>query len=162
MRDRAIGSAKLSVDLHNPTHSILQLFGVEAEGAGLALVRHATGCVNQVEAIGPRRVRLLGGVTEFVEHRGNVDSQLAHAGSGDGSAFLFAPRTRENNLLFYVALHLPDIAGMRLGDVDHEERDLTSILLVELVEGRNLPPEGRSSVASKDEHDRLALGRKRR
>jgi hypothetical protein len=61
-------------------------------------------------------------------------------------------------LLFNIALHLPDVAGMRLGDVDDQERDLISVLVVELVEGRNLPPEGRSSIASKDKHNRAALG----
>jgi hypothetical protein len=58
-------------------------------------------------------------------------------------------------------LHLPDVAGMRFGDVDHQERDLLSVLLVELVESGNLPPEGRSSVAAEDEHNRLALRDKR-
>ncbi len=44
---------------------------------------------------------------------------------------------------------------MRLEDVDGVERDLIFVLIVELVEGRNLPPEGRSGVAAKDENDRL-------
>ncbi len=44
---------------------------------------------------------------------------------------------------------------MRLEDVDGVEGDLIFVLIVELVEGRNLPPEGRSGVAAKDEHDRL-------
>ena len=44
---------------------------------------------------------------------------------------------------------------MRLEDVDGVERDLVFVLIVELVEGRNLPPEGRSGVAAKDEDDWL-------
>ena len=44
---------------------------------------------------------------------------------------------------------------MRLEDVDGVERDLIFVLIVELVEGRNLPPEGRSGVAAKDEDDWL-------
>src|SRR5277367_3983656 len=50
---------------------------------------------------------------------------------------------------------------MSLSDIDHQERNLASILFVELVEGRNLPPEGRSSVAAKYEHHRLSLRRER-
>jgi hypothetical protein len=42
---------------------------------------------------------------------------------------------------------------MRLGDVDHEELNLASILFVEFIEGRNLPPEGWSGVASEDEYN---------
>ena len=44
---------------------------------------------------------------------------------------------------------------MRLEDVDGVEGDLIFVLIVELIEGRNLPPEGRSGVAAKDENDRL-------
>jgi hypothetical protein len=46
---------------------------------------------------------------------------------------------------------------MRLGDVDDEEGGLFSVLLIELVEGGNLPPERRSSVTTEDKHDRLML-----
>ena len=44
---------------------------------------------------------------------------------------------------------------MRLKDVDGVERDLVFVLIVELVQGRNLPPEGWSGIAAKDQHDRL-------
>jgi len=46
---------------------------------------------------------------------------------------------------------------MRLGDVDHQESDAAAVLLVELVEGGNLPPERRSSVAAENEDDGLGL-----
>jgi hypothetical protein len=38
---------------------------------------------------------------------------------------------------------------MRFRNVDNQKRDLISVLLVELVESGNLPPEGRSGVAYK-------------
>ena len=44
---------------------------------------------------------------------------------------------------------------MRLKDVDGVESDLVLVLIVKLVEGRNLPPEGRSGVAAKDEDNWL-------
>jgi len=50
---------------------------------------------------------------------------------------------------------------VRLGDVDDQERDFPGVLLVQLVKGRNLPPERRSSVASEHQHDRLSLSCKR-
>jgi hypothetical protein len=56
---------------------------------------------------------------------------------------------------------LPHVAGVRLGDVYHQERDLLSILLVELIEGSNLPPKRRSSVASENQDDWLSLSGKR-
>jgi hypothetical protein len=47
---------------------------------------------------------------------------------------------------------------MGFEDVDREEGDLLTVLIVELVEGRNLPPEGRSGVAAEDQNDGLMEG----
>ncbi len=44
---------------------------------------------------------------------------------------------------------------MGFRDVDHQKSDTILVLLIELVEGRNLPPEWWSSVAAKDQYDRL-------
>jgi hypothetical protein len=44
---------------------------------------------------------------------------------------------------------------VRLLDVDDVELGAVLIFLVKFIEGGNLPPEGRSSVASEDEHDGL-------
>jgi hypothetical protein len=46
---------------------------------------------------------------------------------------------------------------MRFGNVDHQESNPPAILLVELIEGRNLPPEWRSSVAAEYQNHRLPL-----
>ena len=46
---------------------------------------------------------------------------------------------------------------MCLGNVDDKKRGLISVLLVKFVEGGNLPPERRSSVASENEDYRLML-----
>jgi hypothetical protein len=51
---------------------------------------------------------------------------------------------------------------MRFGNVDDQERNFVAVLFIELVEGRNLPPERRSSVAAKYEYHWLLLGRQRR
>jgi hypothetical protein len=149
------------VDLRDTTHGILQLFRVEAEGSRFALVRHVTGGVDQVKAVRPSRVRLFCGVAEFIEHRRNIDPELAYAGASHETAFVFAPWTGEDDIVLNIALHLPHVAGVRLGDVYHQERDLLSILLVELIEGRNLPPKRRSSVASENQDDWLSLSGKR-
>jgi len=51
---------------------------------------------------------------------------------------------------------------MRLGNVDNQKCDLASVLFVEFVEGRNLPPEGWSGVAAEYQHNRPPLLGKRR
>jgi hypothetical protein len=50
---------------------------------------------------------------------------------------------------------------MRLANVDDEERRAIAVLPVNLVEGGNLPPEGWSGVAAKDEHDRQPPSKRR-
>src|SRR5438876_2969567 len=129
-----------------------ELISVEPKGSGLALVSDASALIDQVNAVWPAGVRLLGRVTEFIEYCGEFDPELPYARSGYKSAFLFGLRSGEYHLIFNVALHLPHVTGMRFGDVHHQEPDLALIPLVEFVEGGNLPPEGRSSVAAEDEH----------
>ena len=46
---------------------------------------------------------------------------------------------------------------MRFGDVHDQERNFALVLIVELVEGGNLPPKRRSSVATENQHYRLSL-----
>ena len=134
-----------------------ELVRAEAERSGPAFVSYPTRSIDEIKAVRPCGVRTLGRVAKFVEHGGNLDSQLAHARSGHEPTFLFTVRTGEDDLVFDIALRLPDVGRVRLGDVDHEERNLAPVLLIELVEGRNLPPEGRSGVAPKNQHHRAIL-----
>src|SRR5664279_1847839 len=100
-------------------------------------------------------------VFEAVDHRRKLDAQLAHAGSSYERALGFVLGTGEDHFVLNVALHLPYIARMRFQNVHRVERHLASILLVELIEGRNLPPERRSGVAAEDQHNRLATQRRK-
>ena len=50
-------------------------------------------------------------------------------------------------------MRLPNVAGMGLEDVDGEKADAIVVVVVELIEGRNLPPVGRSGVTAEDEDD---------
>ena len=47
---------------------------------------------------------------------------------------------------------------MRFQNVDHKKCDFALVVVIQLVESGNLPPEGRSSVAAKDENHRLVRG----
>jgi hypothetical protein len=134
-----------------------QLIGQESERAGLAFIGNAALTVNQVNAIGPAGIRSLGRVAKLVEHAGKLYPQLAHTSPGDERTFFLIFRTGKYDLISDVALHLPDVAGMRFRDVYHQESHTITILLVKFVEGGNLPPEWRSGIASKNQHDRLLL-----
>ena len=62
----------------------------------------------------------------------------------------------EEHFLAQVDGQLPAIGWVSFLDIDDEEIDLIAVLAVELIESGNLPPEGRSSIATEDEHDRFA------
>jgi hypothetical protein len=138
-----------------------QLLRLEAKRARLALVDDAPLHVDQVNPIGPACVRLLGRVLKSIHQSGKLYPQLAHAGTGHLRALIEILRAGEDDLILYIALHLPHVAGMRFQNVDRKERDFIAVLVVKLVEGRNLPPERRSSIAAKYQHHRL-LRRERR
>jgi hypothetical protein len=84
-----------------------------------------------------------------------VESQLDCAQARDIHALLIALRIFEDDTFLDVAIRLPEVAGVRFLDVDDVERRAVLVFRVEFVEGGNLPPEGRSSVAAEDEHDGL-------
>ena len=70
-------------------------------------------------------------------------------------AFVIIPGAGKDDLVLEIALGLPDVAGMRLDDVNDQESDALVVLFVEFIESGNLPPEGWSSVAAEDQHDGL-------
>jgi hypothetical protein len=70
-------------------------------------------------------------------------------------AFLRRGWISEEDALFDVALHLPNVGRMRFGDVDNVKCYSIRVLLIQLVERGNLPAEWRSGVATKHEYDRL-------
>ena len=142
----------------NSLYSVPQFAGVEAEWARATLVGHPARGVNQVEAVGPCGISRLSGIPKLIEHRLGLDAQLAYTSASDEGPIFFTLRAGENHAVPDVALHLPDIAGVGFGDVDHDELDLVSIPVVELVQGRNLPPERRSGVAPEYQDDWPVFG----
>lgn len=132
-----------------------EFVGLESEGTGAALVCDAAVGVDQINAIGPAGVLPLSRIAELVEHRGKPDPQLAHAEPCKRRAFLLVPGTCEDDLILNIALHLPDVTGVRFSDVNHEEGDLIAVLLIQLVECGNLPAKRWSGIAAEDQHRRL-------
>jgi hypothetical protein len=128
---------------------------VETERARLAFVDDAALLIDEIEAVGPAGVGLLSRIVEIVENGGELDAKLPNAGVGDFATFIEVARTGENDAIFDVALRLPNVAGMGLEDVDGEKADAIVVVVVELIEGRNLPPVGRSRVTAEDEDDRF-------
>src|SRR5512142_2122216 len=74
-----------------------EFVGVEAEGTGLALVDDAAVGVDEVNAVGPAGVGLLGGVGKIVEQCGELDAELADAGGSEFSALILRFWAREDD-----------------------------------------------------------------
>src|SRR5215469_1896488 len=131
--------------------------GFEPEWARLAFIGNATVPVDEINSIRPPGISGFGGVAKFVQHRGEFDPQLANAGARYKRTLFLILRTGKDDLVFDVALHLPNIAGVSFRDVHDKEIHFALILIVELVEGGNLPPERRSSITAKDQYRRPAV-----
>ena len=130
---------------------------LETKRAWFALVRDAAVGVNQIKAVGPACIGPLRSVARLIKNAGNFYAELSHAGSGNIGAFFLVLRIGKDDLVLYVALHLPDVARMGLGDVDNQKSHAVLVLLVKFVEGRNLPPERRSRIATENQHHGLLL-----
>ena len=129
--------------------------GVEAEGAGAGFEGYAAVSIDDVEAVGPAGVIVFGGVLEIVDERGEFNSELHDAERAHLFALFEIFRSGEDHVVVEVIGILPDVGGVRFANVDGVKLHFIFVLFVERVEGGNLPPEGRSSVAAEDENDRL-------
>ncbi len=123
---------------------------MEAERSRLALESDFALAIDQVKPIRPAGVLLLGCVFHAVHDRRELDPKFAHATAGNVLAFIGGLRGCEQYVVANVALHLPNVGGMRLKNVNGKERNLILVTLGELVEGGNLPPERRSCIAAED------------
>ena len=112
--------------------------------------------VDQIDPVWPAGVGLFRRIAKLVEHSRKLNPKFAYARPGDECPFFLRLRAGKNNLVLNIAFHLPNVAGMRFGNVNHQEGNAPAILLVKLIEGRNLPPERRSSVAAEDNDERAS------
>lgn len=126
---------------------------MEAVRPGSAFEGNTPLLVDHVQAVWPAGIRFLCCVFDVVEQCRDFDLEPTHTGVGHGLALGVGLRVGVNDALPLVDGELPAIARMRFLDVDDEELGAIFVLAVEIVEGGNLPPERRSSVAAEDEDD---------
>lgn len=91
----------------------LQIVWMEAERPSLTLVGDAAIAIDEVQAIGPACIGLLGSVVDVIDHGGELDAEFTDTASGDVFALLHGFRRGEQNVVADVALHLPDIGRVR-------------------------------------------------
>jgi len=129
------------------------LVWLKAERAGFALVANASVLADQIDSIGPAGPRLLDLVRHGIDQGGHGDVQIADAGFSEIFSVGFAGGRGEDHSVFYIALHLPHVAGVGFGDIDDVEVNLGFVLQIKLIERGNLPAKGRSGIAPEDQDD---------
>ncbi len=132
--------------------SLLHSCRLESERPSVTLVGDDAVPVNHIEAIGPARVSDFGGIVEFIDEGGNLKTQLYHAGSGQVHALFVTLRADDLNSLLNVVFVSPEVGGVGFLNVDDKELGAVLVLLIQPVQRGNLPAEGRSGVASKDQN----------
>ena len=106
---------------------------VEAEGARAGFVGDLAIAIDDVEAIGPAGVIVLGGVLEIVDERGEFNSELHDAELAHLFALFEIFRSSEDYVIVEVIGVLPDVGGVRFANVDRVKRNLIAIFLIQRV-----------------------------
>src|ERR1035441_9991559 len=109
------------------------------------------GLRNTPSSVGPSGIGLFDGIVHAIDERREADPQSAHTAIGHLESFALGARIAEHHALANVAAHLPDVAGVRLLDIDGVEGHAIPIGIEQSIERGNLPAKGRSSVASEDQ-----------
>ena len=134
--------------------------GIVFEGAVAAFVRDTALLVEDIEALGPGGVGVIGGVVHFVDAEGDGIFEALGEIVGDGDALLerFRLGVADVVFVFFIRFHLPLVERMRFADVDGEEIGAVLVVVVDLRDVTNLAAEGRSSETAEDENERFAFG----
>ena len=120
--------------------------------------RRPAVAADQVEPVGPAAVGGGDRVVDVVEQDRDPRREAHRARVGGRRPLVERDRIDDRDLLAPVVGEHPAVLGVRLADVDDEERDLVTVAVVELLQLAQLAAEGRSGVRAEDERDR-ALAR---
>src|SRR5215467_2141582 len=134
---------------------------LETKWAWTRFVTDPSFLVDHVQTIRPACIGSLGGVVESVDHRRKLDAQFHHAHLPQLAALLEVLWACKHNVIVQVVRILPYVTGVRIANVDHIERHAVAILIVESVQGRNLPPKRWSGVAAEYQDDGLFAAQRR-
>jgi hypothetical protein len=134
-----------------------EILGMKTERARFALVKYTPIRRDQVKAIRPTSIRRLHLVIEAIDQRRKLDSELTYASSRNRCPLGLILGTCKQHSILDIRLHLPNVRGMCLEDINRVERNSVFVLIGQLVQSGNLPPEWRSCVAAKYQHHRFRL-----
>jgi len=113
-----------------PLYYLFHFAGMKTERAGLTLVGDPSVAIDDVQAIRPTGICRFGRVVESVEEGRHLKMQPSDARACHCAALPIAFRAGEDHILLNVRGHLPDVAGMRLLNVNDVERNAILVLFI--------------------------------
>ena len=132
---------------------VADFLGSIFEGAVAPFVSDAALFVDDVEALGPCGVGVVGGVVHIVdaERNGILEALGEIVGDGDALGKGFRLGVANVVLVLFIGLHLPLVERMGLADVDGQEIGTVFVVVVDLRDVADPATEGRSSKAAEDQ-----------
>ena len=132
--------------------------GIVMERSHAATIGDAARFVDDVEAFGPRRISVVGGVIDVVDAEGNRVVEPLDEIVRDGYALSQSLRLGITDIVLHVGSHLPLIGGMSFAHVDGQEVGVILIVIVNLHHVTDVAAKRRSSVAAEYDDERASAG----
>lgn len=110
--------------------------------------------INNVDALRPRRIGMVGDVMHIIDAKRNREVETLNEIISDGYALFGGVRLRVTHTLIHVRLHLPFIKRMRFANVDGQEIRPILVIIVKSDEVTYLAPERWSGIAAKHQNQR--------
>ena len=133
-------------------------FRIVMEWSHAAAIGDASGLVDDVEALGPGGVGVVGGVGHVVDAEREREIETLGEIVGDGEALFQRLGLGVTDVFLEVGFHLPFVGGMRFADVDGEKVGVLFVIVKDLDEVADLATEGRSSETAEDENEWFGAG----
>jgi hypothetical protein len=128
------------------------------ERTNSAAVRDAAALIDDVNALGPGRVRIIRGVIHVVDSERQREFESFREIIRDHHALLERFRLRVANVVFQIGFHLPFVGGMRFANVDGQKIGAILVVLINLYDVAHLAAKRRSSKTPEDQDERPGAG----
>ena len=128
-------------------------FRLVVERTDPAAVNDAAALIDDVNALGPRGVRIVGGVAHIIDSEGHGELESLDEIIGNHHALLECFRLRVTNVVFEIRFHLPLVGGMRFANVNRQEIGAFLVILINLNDVAHLAAKRWSSKTPEDENE---------
>ncbi len=134
------------------------LIGIVMERSHATTIGDAAGFVDDIEALGPRGVSVIGSVIDVVDPKSDRVVESLDEIIRDSYALSQTLRLGVTDVVFHVGFHLPLVGRMGFAHVDRQEIGVIFVIVVNLHHVTDVAAKWRSSVAAEDNDERASAG----